>query len=85
MTYHHPLSTPWTIPTPCLLTAPFIGPFNALWEVCVEVKLRWPPLSGSLVLWEVYVHHTGFSRDMQTLADDRVWAIPTSFSYTQLE
>lgn len=53
ITYHHPLSTLWTFPTLCLPAALFIGLFNALWEVCVEVELRWPPLSGSLVLWEV--------------------------------
>lgn len=51
----------------------------------MEVELRWPPLSGSLVLWEVYIHHTGFCRDMQTLADDRVLDIPTSLSHRELE
>lgn len=38
----------------------------------MEVELRWSPLSGSPVLWEVYIHHTGFSRHMQTLADNSV-------------
>lgn len=44
----------------------------------MEVEPRWPPLSGSLVLWEVYIHHTGFSRDTQTSADDRVLDVTTS-------
>lgn len=72
ITYHHPLFSPWTFPTLCLPAALFIGLFNVLWEVCVEVELRWSPLSGSLVLWEVYIHHTGFSRHMQTLAGNSV-------------
>lgn len=45
----------------------------------MEVEPRWPPLSGSLVLWEVYIHHTGFSRDTQTSADDRALDVATSF------
>lgn len=29
---------------------------------CAEVELRWSPLSGSPVLWEVWIHRRGFSR-----------------------
>lgn len=32
---------------------------------CVEEELRWSPLSGRLVLWEVWIHRTGFSEDRQ--------------------
>lgn len=49
----------------------------------MEVELRWPPLSGRLVLWEVYIHRTGFSRDTQTLDDERVLDMPASLSHTQ--
>lgn len=51
----------------------------------MEVELRWSPLSRSRVLWEVYIHHTGFSRHMQTLADTRSLDIPTSHFQTELE
>lgn len=52
----------------------------------MEVELRWSPLSGSLVLWEVYIHHTGFSRHMQTLAGNSVGHTHLPFfSQTELE
>lgn len=58
-TFPRPLPPPWT----------FSHPF-ACQRACLLAFLvhrgrfepRWPPLSGGLVLWQVHIHHTGFSR-----------------------